>query len=64
MNKYDPLYNYLTKIPSDVSEKTLPFDEIEKILGFTLPTSAYKYDEWWHPSGHSHAQLWVEAGGK
>jgi AAA15 family ATPase/GTPase len=68
MNKYDPLYRYLTNIPSDISEKTLTFDEIGEIIKDKLPPSAYKYREWWYPQQqggrHPCANLWVKAGWK
>jgi len=37
----------------------LSFDEIEHILDFPLPKSAYEHDAWWrnNDAGHSHARL-------
>ncbi|MBW1649597.1 MAG: hypothetical protein JRJ44_02745 [Deltaproteobacteria bacterium] len=69
MSKYDPLYDYLTKIPSDVSEKFLTFDEIDEIINNKLPSSAYKHHSWWsnHKTSdgkHPCTQLWLEAGWK
>jgi hypothetical protein len=42
----------------------MSFGEIEKVLGFKLPKSAYEYEAWWsnNPTGHSHCRAWVEAG--
>ncbi len=42
----------------------LRFDEIETILGFKLPNSAYEYEAWWsnNETGHSHARVWLSAG--
>lgn len=58
----------LLQIPSNVSEKTLTFSEIESILGFKLPGSAYNHRPWWaNPSSaidHPYAQAWLAAGWK
>jgi hypothetical protein len=42
----------------------LSFAEIERVLGFKLPKSAYEYEAWWsnNPTGHSHSRAWIEAG--
>ena len=44
MNKYEPLADYLKAQSRD--ELVLSFDEIEEIVGFALPRSAYRA-EWW-----------------
>jgi hypothetical protein len=66
MGKYDALRHFLKQIPLHVREKTLTFDEIEKVLSFTLPESAYKYRAWWansiSPKQHPHAQSWLASG--
>ena len=66
MGKYDALYDFLERVPPDIGENTLTFDEMEKILGFKLPKSAYVYREWWanstSPKQHSYAQSWLAAG--
>lgn len=66
MGKYDDLYDFLERIPPDVEEDTLTFDEMEKILGFKLPKSAHAYRQWWanstSPQQHPHAQSWLAAG--
>jgi len=64
VSKYDPLKDYLKKIPKS---ETLTYEKIEKILGFTLPKSAYNYSAWWSNNEghmHSHAKSWLEAGMK
>lgn len=64
MSKYDPLRDHLT------SRKDAPwrvtFAEIETILGFPLPRSAYSYPAWWSndATGHSHSLAWLDAGWK
>jgi len=68
MSKHDPLRDMLLQIPPNVSEKTLTFGEIESILGFKLPESAYNHRPWWaNPSSandHPYAQAWLAAGWK
>lgn len=57
--KYYKLEEYLRKCENDV---TLSFEEIEKIIGFVLPPSAYNHMAWWANSGHSHANAWTNVG--
>jgi hypothetical protein len=42
----------------------LSFSEIERILGFKLPKSAYQHEAWWsnNATGHSHAKAWLKVG--
>lgn len=46
--------------------KSLAFTEIEKIIGFQLPKSAYTHRAWWanpsSPKDHPHAQAWITSG--
>jgi len=62
MSKYESLPQFLrsTRGPT----KRMSFAEIEKVLGFKLPKSAYEHDAWWsnNGTGHSHARAWLEAG--
>jgi len=63
MGKYEPLQRYLESLDSDSWHASLA--DIERILGFGLPKSAYRYYAWWanETSGsHSHAKSWQEAG--
>ena len=60
MSKYFPLSEYLLK--SEATRIELTFDEIEKILGFKLPQSAYSYAAWWANKGHNHALTWTNVG--
>lgn len=66
MGKYDPLRHYLSGRAQFDSEITLIFDQIEGILGASLPPSARKHSAWWdNPTGattHSHALTRVESG--
>lgn len=66
MGKYDPLRDYLKNCVK--CELTLSFDDIERILGFSLPPSSGKYDAWWANVDssvarmHPQAQAWHSAG--
>lgn len=48
MNKYDPLFRYLSEQKS--TKVTLSLSEIETIINDELPTSAYSYPQWWSNS--------------
>lgn len=64
-SNYDSLYSYFSKRTEEVV--SLTFEEIEKILGFELPPSAYKYPAWWSNASkgdHSHSHSWQDAGYK
>lgn len=59
--KYEPLYQYLLK--RQERRLTLSFAEMEAILGFALPKSAYTYPMWWNPSAtHTQCMSWTNAG--
>jgi hypothetical protein len=62
MSKYEPLPQFLAAKPGAVHR--MSFDQIERILGFKLPKSAYEHEAWWsnNATGHSHARTWLEAG--
>lgn len=62
MSKYANLSQHLGHAGAGVIR--LGFKEIETILGFSLPESAYRYPAWWsnNPTGHSHSLAWVAAG--
>lgn len=62
MSKYEPLPQFL--LAKNVSSLRLAFQDIEDILGFTLPKSAYAHEAWWsnNETGHSHARSWLRAG--
>jgi hypothetical protein len=64
MGKYEVLGHFLRNSNTDTLE--LSFDEIENILGFPLPKSAYKYQPWW-ANDENHVQArdgWMSAGYK
>jgi hypothetical protein len=62
MSKYESLPQFLASVQG--SSKRLSFSEIERILGFKLPKSAYKHEAWWsnNATGHSHARAWLKFG--
>jgi len=63
--KYAALFEHLAERDDDLIELTFP--ELEQILGFKLPDSAYLYRPWWAnqaKSGHSQAMAWDAAGWK
>lgn len=67
MKKYDPLGNYLARQFSAgfMDRVCLTFQEIERILGFALPRSAYAHRAWWSNSqSHLQACSWLDIGWK
>lgn len=62
MSKYTPLKLHLQS--QLTGEVTMSFDEVEAVLGFRLPNSAYRHRPWWANEfkGHVHAQAWLDAG--
>lgn len=62
MSKYEPLPQFLSS--GRGTTKRLSFGEIERVLGFKLPKSAYEHEAWWsnNATGHSHARAWLNAG--
>lgn len=62
MSKYGPLLKFLGTL--EKTEWPATFGEVETILGFSLPPSAYHYPAWWanDAKGHSHAAAWLDAG--
>ena len=63
MRKYRPLGDYLVK-QHEVTV-SLTFQQIERILGFALPPSAYTHRAWWANSlSHPQAGSWLNVGWK
>lgn len=63
MFKYDPLKQHLERRRG--RPEMLSFDEIEDIIGKTLPPSAHRPSSFWandYAGHHSHAQSWMSAG--
>ena len=64
-SKYTPLENYLRGLAEGQGEVTLAFEEVERILGFKLPASAYEDHRWWEhetEGNHVNARAWANAG--
>ncbi|MBE7435437.1 MAG: hypothetical protein HS100_16095 [Anaerolineales bacterium] len=63
-DKYLKLEHFLRDLPPSQNEVTLSFEQVERIIGNTLPPSAYKYQAWWANSRGSHveAEAWLNAG--
>ncbi|MEJ2625720.1 MAG: hypothetical protein P8Z80_14610 [Pseudolabrys sp.] len=62
MSKYEPLPQFLASVGGTAHR--MSFAEIERILGFKLPKSAYRHEAWWsnNETGHSHARAWLKLG--
>lgn len=64
MSKYESLCRHLTSLEAPTWRAR--FAEVEAVLGFSLPRSAYSYPAWWSndATGHSHSLAWLDAGWK
>lgn len=65
--KYTPLDNYLRALPKNKKEVRLSFGQIEEILKFNLPASAYEDERWWmreKEGNHVNVRAWANAGWK
>lgn len=62
MGKYQPLTHYLENQSEEIWEAQ--FSEVERVLGFPLPRSAYEYAAWWanQVPGHTQTRGWRDAG--
>lgn len=62
MSKYEALPQFLAQKHTVV--RRMSFREIENVLGFKLPKSAYEHEAWWsnNATGHSHARAWLKFG--
>ena len=59
-NKYKPLAEYLFR--NGEKKVELTYKEIEHILGFTLPSTAYNYPQsfWANTETHSYSSAWLK----
>ncbi len=65
MSKYDPLTDYLRGRPEGEWTHTLSLDEMERVLGTSLPRTAWIDRPWWANTQRSnHARKWLQAGWK
>jgi hypothetical protein len=62
VSKYEALPQFLAQVHGAVHR--MSFREIESVLGFKLPKSAYEHEAWWsnNATGHSHARAWLKFG--
>ncbi|MEW6180982.1 MAG: DUF4268 domain-containing protein [Chloroflexota bacterium] len=63
-NRYAALADWLQNQPDDVERVSLKFSQIEEIIQYPLPASAYRHRAWWANDSvaHSHSRQWLEAG--
>lgn len=62
MGKYEPLRDFLMKV--NQSSVPMTFQEIESLLGASLPQSARKHRAWWSNNSFNSTmtEAWLEAG--
>jgi hypothetical protein len=62
MSKYEPLKAHL--VAQDRSYIPMKFQEIEGVIGFKLPKSAYQHRAWWsnNPTNNVMTAVWMAAG--
>ena len=62
MSKYDLLNEYLSNCREE--KLTLTIKQIEDILGFKLPNTAYTTNAWWGNNDNRHVQAksWLKSG--
>ncbi len=60
MSKYRRLKEYLFNSKKKIIK--LKFSQVEDIVGFKLPESAYLYRAWWANSSHNALRVWVPIG--
>ncbi len=60
MSKYAPLENHLSAL--ETSPITFSYAKIEEMLGFKLPSSAYKHRAWWSNGKKGGSKFWLRVG--
>jgi hypothetical protein len=66
-HKYLPLEEWFRNQPTTAEQIELTFEEVEAILGSSLPKSATKLTTWWtnvQPKIQSHRTAWLNNGWK
>lgn len=63
-SRYVALAQYLQELPDSEGLALLSFDDVNKIIGDSLPTSARQHRSWWANDSVSHVQSrqWLDAG--
>ena len=65
--KYAPFEKYLAGLAESTRQVRLTFEQIEKILETSLPSSAYEDRRWWDhetEGNHVNKRAWSNAGWK
>ncbi len=62
--KYRPLYAWLREQGDGSRDVQVTFEQVEEILGETLPPTARTHQSWWANDsvGHRQSQAWLRAG--
>jgi hypothetical protein len=63
MSKYQPLTHFLAG--KAAGQVAMSFADVERVLGFRLPQSAYQHPAWWAndtSKSHVQAKAWLGAG--
>ena len=62
--KYEPLRDWLMEQSDDRTRLRVRLDDIERLIGETLPPSAFGHQSWWanDTAGHTQSQAWLHAG--
>jgi hypothetical protein len=60
MGKYAPLEEFLAT--REETTATLTYQEMEDLLGFSLPNSAYKHRAWWSNGKKGGSKFWLRVG--
>ncbi|MBW4436668.1 MAG: DUF4268 domain-containing protein [Pleurocapsa minor GSE-CHR-MK-17-07R] len=65
-SRYFPLGQFLSSITQDTASISVTFEQIDAILGFSLPKSALEHRSWWANDYTSHvqSQQWLNADWK
>ncbi len=64
-SRYAPLHDHLKGVAKDKKSYQMSFDQITKVMGASLPQSAYDHRAWWaNTESHSQALAWISAGWK
>ena len=60
MGKYAPLEEFLAT--QEESTVLLTYGQMEELLGFSLPNSAYKHRAWWSNGKKGGSKFWLRVG--
>lgn len=62
MSQYEPLRDHLSR--QTLSEVAMTFEEIERVIGRDLPSSAFSHRAWWsnNASNNVMTRAWLGAG--